>query len=46
MTMNYADYLYNARIVFLVVSPIHLSVGLMGVFWASLQLPPGRCALV
>jgi hypothetical protein len=32
MTMNYADYLYDARIVFLVVSPIHLSAGLIGVF--------------
>jgi hypothetical protein len=32
MEMNYAEYLYNARIVFVVVSPIHLSAGLMGVF--------------
>jgi hypothetical protein len=32
MTMNYADCLYNARVVFLVVSAIHLSAGLMGVF--------------
>jgi hypothetical protein len=32
MTMNYADYLYNTRIVFLMVSPIHLSGGLLGVF--------------
>jgi hypothetical protein len=32
MTMNYADCLYNACIVFLVVSPIQLSAGPMGVF--------------
>jgi hypothetical protein len=38
--MNYADCLYSARILFLMIAG-HMG----GSVWASLQLPTGHCAL-